>query len=364
MHIRHEHELPGLTRDQFRAQALERDGHRCVWCGRTDRPLDVHHIIERRLFRRGGYLLENAATLCDDRTDGCHTRAEQTLISPDDLRERIGITTVALPEALYHDVAYTKWGDMIHPDGTRSPGPLFWDDSVQRILQEGGVLGRYDTRVKYPRTYHLPGSPGMQSDDRMMDSSAHWAGQDITVSIKLDGANTTLYADGLHGRSVRGRSHPSQSYVRSLQPTLNLDPSLRAVVENLQAAHTLRYAGLENLAYGLSIWDGDTCLSTADTALYFAVLDLPTPPVVYQGPYVSQAHLDSLAAQVTASGHEGVVARLSRAFTLREFPSAVGKHVGAEFARRRDAGGHDWHRQTITPNERGPGTLRATWTRP
>lgn len=364
MKIRHEHELPLLTREQFREQALTRDGHRCVWCGRTDRPLDVHHIIERRLFRHGGYHLANAATLCDDREDGCHTHAERTLISPDALRARIGISVTALPEALYHDVTYTKWGDPVHEDGTRSPGPLFWDASVQRILEEGGVLGRYDTRVKYPRTYHLPGSPGMQTDDRMMPSTAHWDGELITCTLKLDGANSSLYSDGLHGRSVRGRSHPSQSVLRALHAGLQIDPGLRVVVENLQAAHTLRYEHLAGLVYGLNIWEGDTCLSDEDTQLYFAVLDLPTPPALYRGPYQGQAHLDSLAHAAVQAGHEGVVVRLARSFTLRDFSLSVGKYVGADFARRRDAGGHDWHRQAITPNRAGPGILTPSWTRP
>ena len=42
-----------LTRDEFRAAVLRRDGGRCLLCGgQAD---DAHHILERRLFPDGGY---------------------------------------------------------------------------------------------------------------------------------------------------------------------------------------------------------------------------------------------------------------------------------------------------------------------
>lgn len=45
-----------LTRDDFRESVLKRDGYRCVVCGTTERKLDAHHIIERRLFADGWIL--------------------------------------------------------------------------------------------------------------------------------------------------------------------------------------------------------------------------------------------------------------------------------------------------------------------
>ncbi|MCL5460152.1 hypothetical protein M3M33_16055, partial [Loigolactobacillus coryniformis] len=80
-----------------------------------------------------GYYINNGATLCET----CHIKAESTEFSCELIRERAGITEVCLPEEYYKDHVYTKWGDIVLPDGRRMPGPLFWDDSVQKILKLG-----------------------------------------------------------------------------------------------------------------------------------------------------------------------------------------------------------------------------------
>lgn len=131
--------------------------------------------MERRLWifpeQFGGYFLDNGATLCDrgllpvNGVYSCHMQAGMTLISPDQCREACGIKNVLLPEHLYQDETYTLWGDPILPNGTRMRGELFWDESVQHMLQLGGVLSLYTDHVKHPRTYHLPFSPKVLSDD-------------------------------------------------------------------------------------------------------------------------------------------------------------------------------------------------------
>jgi len=357
----HESEVPLLDRDDFRERVLARDRHRCVHCGRTDRPLDAHHLMERALFRHGGYHLDNGVSVCSHPQDGCHLKAEQTLITPEQLREDAGLTVRVLPDALYGDLEYTKWGDVVHPGGTRSPGPRFWDASTQKALTDGGVLPRYDTRVKYPRTWHLPGSPGMQQDDRQLSGTGHWAGERLICTVKLDGGNFSVADDFLHGRSLSGRHHPSQNVLRALQPTLNLGPGVRLVAENLFAAHTLRYAGLAHTVYGLSFWEADTAWSWDDTVAALEVLGLPHPPLLYDGPYQGLDHLQHLAQQSVQRGHEGLVVRVARPFTLLEFGTALGKWVGQDFARHRDAGGHDWHRQPVTRNQVGTGPVTMTW---
>lgn len=59
------------------------------------------------------------------------------------------------------------------------------------------------TRTKYPRIPHLPWSPGRLEDDIALDSIEHLERlEDVVVTEKLDGENTTLYHDYLHARSV------------------------------------------------------------------------------------------------------------------------------------------------------------------
>jgi hypothetical protein len=117
-----------MTRDQFREAVFKRDNHRCVICGIDAK--DAHHIVERRLWEDGGYHLANGASLCEEH----HRKAESTELSCDDVRIAAGITHIVLPEHLYDDTAYDKWGNQILSDGTRAKGELFYDPSVQKVL--------------------------------------------------------------------------------------------------------------------------------------------------------------------------------------------------------------------------------------
>ena len=116
------------TRDEFREGVFARDKYRCVICGAEGK--DAHHIMERRLFDDGGYYLDNGATLCEKH----HLEAEQTAVSCEEIRAAAGIATVVLPDHLYPDERWDKWGNMILKDGRRIRGELFNDESVQKIL--------------------------------------------------------------------------------------------------------------------------------------------------------------------------------------------------------------------------------------
>ncbi|MGA2575243.1 MAG: hypothetical protein ABSH24_04385 [Bryobacteraceae bacterium] len=111
-----------LDRDSFRESVFRRDGYKCVICGCVEPPLDSHHILERRLWDDGGYYVQNGATLCDDREGriGCHRKAEQTVLSCEQIRQAAGIRQVVLPDHLYRDAVYDKWGNIINTDGTRT----------------------------------------------------------------------------------------------------------------------------------------------------------------------------------------------------------------------------------------------------
>jgi len=222
-------------RELFRTQVFERDHHQCVWCSSPAQ--DAHHIIERRLFDNGGYYLENGASLCGP----CHIQAEQTLISPVQLREKIGITKTILPEHLYPDYEYDKWGNIVNSNGTRLKGELFYDESVQKILESGGVLNCFGSYIKYPRTYHLPCSPGCTQDDKMLNDYSYFEGEEIVATVKMDGENTTAYWDGhIHARSLDTLPHESRSWIKNHLSAILYDLPLgwRICGENLFAKHS------------------------------------------------------------------------------------------------------------------------------
>src|SRR5438132_10064447 len=93
-----------LSRNAFRAGVFARDDRKCVVCERA--AVDAHHLIERRLWPDGGYYLDNGVSLCAVH----HKMAEETLISPEELRQLAGITRIVLPPHLDRDERWTKWG--------------------------------------------------------------------------------------------------------------------------------------------------------------------------------------------------------------------------------------------------------------
>jgi len=56
-------------------------------------------------------------------------------------------------------------------------------------------------RQKYPKTVHLPNSPGT-TDDKKLDSVDHFEDRIVVVTEKLDGECTTLTPEKWHARSL------------------------------------------------------------------------------------------------------------------------------------------------------------------
>lgn len=325
-----------LSRDDFREGVFARDGHRCVCCKEPGQ--DAHHILERRLFEDGGYYLSNGATLCGK----CHIKAEETTLSVEAIREAVGIIAPALPGHFYPDERYDKWGNTILPSGRRTKGELFGDESVQKILAQGGVLGEFSDHVKYPRTLHLPWSPGATDDDRIHKDLSAFAGEEVVVTEKMDGENTSLYSDYYHARSLDSSSHPSQSWARAFHARMGwqIPPGWRVCAENLYARHSIAYDDLSAYLMAFSIWDEtNRCLSWNQTVEWCNLLDLTHVPVLYRGPWDE-------AAVKACRGREGYVVRVTRAFAFAEFRRVVGKYVRAGHVQTT----HHWKAQAVVPN--------------
>lgn len=145
------------------------------------------------------------------------------------------------------------------------------------------------TGSKYPRTPHLPWSPGATDDDVWLADDAQFAGQDVVVTEKLDGENTTIYPDAtLHARSVTGASHPSQSWVRRYAAQLapQLPRGWRVCGENLYARHTIAYDALPSYFIVFSLWDDQNlCRSWDETTAWSFQVGAAHAPSIYRGPW-------------------------------------------------------------------------------
>jgi len=128
-----------LTREEFKVLVFKRDKHTCVVpkCGRP--AVDAHHILDRKLFKDGGYYLANGASLCG----ACHWDAETGVITVEQVREYSKIEIVILPPGFNPRFTYDKWGNSYHAvdHGTKAmKGPLFHDAGVQKILKQTGRI--------------------------------------------------------------------------------------------------------------------------------------------------------------------------------------------------------------------------------
>lgn len=312
-----------LTRDTFRESVFKRDSHKCVFC---DKPaVDAHHILERRLWDDGGYYLDNGASVCEEH----HLKCEMTLIDVDEVREKCGILKRILPTHFYDDQRYDKWGNPILPNSNRLKGELFHDESVQKILKQGNVLGLFTHFVKYPRTYHLPWSLGMNDDDRQMSNVDIFNGQRVIVTTKMDGENTTLYSDNIHARSIGSQNHISRNWVKNFWSSIKYDipNEWRICGENLFAKHSIFYNDLETYFYGFSIWNEmNYCLSWDETIEWFALLGIKQVPLLYDGIF-DEEKIKELWKEDKWEKMEGYVIRLADGFFYKEFSQKVGKFV-------------------------------------
>ncbi len=321
-----------LSRDEFREGVFKRDKHLCVICKQPAK--DAHHIIERRLFENGGYFLDNGASLCGDH----HIKAEETTLSCEDIREAAGIKTLVVPEHFYddNDYSYDKWGNIVLKTGVRLRGELFYDESVQKILAQGDVLHLFSEHVKYPRSMHLPWSEKLSKDDRKLSDTDHFEGEEVVVTLKMDGENTSMYHDYMHARSLDSAMHPSRKWVKGLWGRIGYEipKGWRICGENMYTVHTVKYDNyLDTYFYSFSMWnDKNICLSWDESLEYWELLGLKHVPVFYRGVFDKKLiHEAFLKIQKGDQFHEGYVVRLAKEFSFGQFRKSLAKFVSKDF---------------------------------
>ncbi len=185
--------------------------------------------------------------------------------------------------------------------------------------------------TKYPRTSHLPWSPGRSEDDISLDSILHLEQlEDVVVTEKLDGENTTLYHDYLHARSVDSKSHPSRDWLKQFHATIrhNIPEDFRICGENVYAKHSIFYDALTTYFYVFAIFQGDMCLSWDDTLEWSQLIGLEIVPVFYRGKWDEEA-IKACWSGTSAFGaaQEGYVVRNAGSFKCDEFQKNMAKYV-------------------------------------
>ena len=182
---------------------------------------------------------------------------------------------------------------------------------------------------KYPRTFHLPFSEGVNSDDKVLKDLSSFEGKQIVVTLKMDGENTSMYNDHIHARSLDSRNHVSRNWVKNFwsQFAYDIPEDYRICGENLYAKHTITYEDLPTYFLGFSVWNKDTCLGWDETIEWFDMFNIIPVKQLYRG----QFDLEVLTELTKNINREGYVVRKTNSFTLHQFQKSVAKFVSPKF---------------------------------
>lgn len=203
---------------------------------------------------------------------------------------------------------------------------------------------------KYPRTYHLPWSPGVTKDDKIHRDIDFFEGKEIVITEKMDGENTTLMNDYIYARSLDSVDHPSRHWVKGLWGSIKHDipENWKICGENLYATHSLHYKDIPTYFMVFSIWDeNDICLSWDDTVTFSNFLGLKHVPILWRGIY-NKDFVENF--KINPEIQEGFVIRLANSFPFEEFEMSMAKWVRAGHVVTDD----HWMHKPVIPNELKP----------
>ncbi|CAJ1372118.1 unnamed protein product [Effrenium voratum] len=209
----------------------------------------------------------------------------------------------------------------------------------------------------YPKTPHLPFSPGVNPDDTQISDCQLLLQGEVVVTEKLDGGNCCIKGGQVYGRThAQPASHESFSAVKEL--AANFASALEDVQvfgENMQGIHSIEYTNLESFFYVFGARDARGWLSWDETVALAERLDLPTVPLVFRGTFASadqlQQCLEKWKQEPSAVSErqtpEGFVVRRSARIPAKAFQESVAKYVRANHIQTEDAWKRRWKKATL-----------------
>jgi hypothetical protein len=225
-------------------------------------------------------------------------------------------------------------------------------ENVHKVLRLGKQLTHFtDVKLKYPRTYHLSWSKGLQNDDRHLPTMDFLQQEEkIVVTEKMDGENTTLTSEGVYARSPDSAYHESRAWIRQNHGVIANDLPLlwRFCGENMFAKHSIIYKDLPSYFMLFNVWDASNfALSWDDTVEWAEMLGMSHAPVLYRGPW-DEKILRDLATELEAKSDtsEGYVVRAARAFPFTHFSHLCAKYVRANHVQSSKF----WRHEEVVPN--------------
>ena len=219
--------------------------------------------------------------------------------------------------------------------------------------------------MKYPRTYHLPFSPGATSDDKRLQDGwfDFYKGKEVVFTEKLDGENTAMNCVDVYARS---HGAPTRSpWSRNLWDTSDglywkvknlIGPNETVYGENLYGEHSIHYDALDAYWHMFAVNDGNLWYSWDEVKEFAKILGVPHVPelercVLREEGEVKEI-IDELMSNYTScyanqSGREGIVMRITDSFPVVEFPHYVCKYVRANHVQTDEHWTRNWKKARL-----------------
>ena len=168
---------------------------------------------------------------------------------------------------------------------------------------------------EYPRTLHLPDSPGAPPDRIQTDLS--WLDGELVVTEKLDGSGLVFTRDAVHGDS------PPPAEALWTMTAHRIPDDWRVCGESMWLRRRIAYTDLPGVFIVHGIWDEtDTLLGWDDTVDWAERLELPVVPVLYRGVGISEARA-AWSRRRDPSTSEGFVVRSAGRIRSADYPFAL-----------------------------------------
>lgn len=194
--------------------------------------------------------------------------------------------------------------------------------------------------TKYPRTHHLPFSPGLQNDDRMVEEG--WESllnHTLVLTEKMDGGNSMICQEACYDRS---HSTPTRNpWSRNLWDVGGLHDQLKNKLgedeyiygENMYGIHSIEYPELTSYFYLFGVRDNNNWYSWEDVVTMSEILQIPTVPVLEIKKFKNVEELQNRILYYMSKKSkygpeiEGVVVRNIESYPIEDFDKNVVKYV-------------------------------------
>ena len=217
--------------------------------------------------------------------------------------------------------------------------------------------------MKYPRTYHLPWSPGTTSDDRKLsgDWFKYYRGKEIVITEKMDGEgihfthfDVFARSDGAPTRSPWSRNlWDKDGILWKIKDKISENEQVFG--ENLFGEHSIIYTKLTDYFFIFAACDLNKCIfySWDDVRMVADILKQPTVPILWRGILWDENDLhrliDKFISEPSTYGpeKEGCVIRIVDEFPFEDFSIYVCKWVRPNHVQTGEHWTKNWKRAKL-----------------